>query len=297
MPASASSQELYKIKTIASLSGFTPTLLRAWERRYGLLEPLRTSTGHRLYTREDLKVLQRVRQLLEQGRSIGEVVAQGRAHLLAPVGSPAPSGARYPELERLQSETFKAAEQLDPASLDKFIERALASLSPLRALDYFLVPLLHRLRQAQLSPAAQALITGSLQRRLHRALETEARPEGSEVALVSGLPEDFEALECLLIAYALKLSGRRLIYLGPALPFDDLIKAIPMRQPQIVALTVSQKAILQSNWDSLRSLTQALPLRFWIAGSGVEGCPPLPGVQFWYPPQSLQQVLPQLSRS
>lgn len=57
----------YKIKTIADLAGFSPTLLRAWERRYDILEPERTETGHRLYTEDDLRVLREIKRRLDAG--------------------------------------------------------------------------------------------------------------------------------------------------------------------------------------------------------------------------------------
>ena len=87
---------MYKMGTIAELSGFSPELLRAWERRHALLEPERTEGGHRLYTDDDLRVLRRVKSLLDQGRSIGEVAQRGRAALLAesPLASAMPDGFR-----------------------------------------------------------------------------------------------------------------------------------------------------------------------------------------------------------
>lgn len=85
----------YKIKTIAALTGVNPTLLRAWERRYGFLEPVRVSSHHRLYTEEDLTVLLRIQGMLNGGLSIGEVAALGRAQLLSgevqPPSRPLPS--------------------------------------------------------------------------------------------------------------------------------------------------------------------------------------------------------------
>ncbi len=43
-------RELYKMGTLARITGLAPVLLRAWERRYGLLAPERTEGGHRMYT-------------------------------------------------------------------------------------------------------------------------------------------------------------------------------------------------------------------------------------------------------
>ena len=69
-------------KTICSLTGFNPTLLRAWEHRYGFLEPIRQPSGHRLYTEDDLTVLEAVRVLIDSGQTVGEAAALGRRALL-----------------------------------------------------------------------------------------------------------------------------------------------------------------------------------------------------------------------
>jgi DNA-binding transcriptional MerR regulator len=64
---------LYPIRTVASLTGVNPITLRAWERRYKLIQPRRTESGHRLYTREDIERIQRVMKFLSQGISISQV--------------------------------------------------------------------------------------------------------------------------------------------------------------------------------------------------------------------------------
>ena len=73
----------YKIGTLSRLTGFSPLLLRAWERRFALLAPERGEGGQRLYTDDDLAVLRHVRALMDDGRSIGEIARSGRDALLA----------------------------------------------------------------------------------------------------------------------------------------------------------------------------------------------------------------------
>jgi len=77
---------LHKIGSICKLTGFSPPLLRAWESRHRLLGPKRGRGGQRLYSDDDLRVLLRVRELLGEGRSIGEIAAAGRKTLLAEMG-------------------------------------------------------------------------------------------------------------------------------------------------------------------------------------------------------------------
>ena len=73
-----SSRGKYKMGTIARLTGLNAALLRAWERRYDLLEPERTGGGHRLYTDEDLQVLRQVKELIDEGASLPRRGARGR---------------------------------------------------------------------------------------------------------------------------------------------------------------------------------------------------------------------------
>lgn len=70
------------IGEIARRSGVNEATLRAWERRYGLLEPERTDGGHRRYRAEDVRRVERVVELVDEGWSVGsaaaEVVSGGR---------------------------------------------------------------------------------------------------------------------------------------------------------------------------------------------------------------------------
>lgn len=73
---------IYTISEFVEQCGITPATLRAWQRRYGLLQPQRTPGGHRLYNDEDLKQVQRILVWLKKGVSIGQVkqLLAGSAH-------------------------------------------------------------------------------------------------------------------------------------------------------------------------------------------------------------------------
>lgn len=63
----------YSIGEFARLCGINATTLRAWQSRYGLLKPLRTDGGHRLYSDEDIKQAQRILDWVKKGVPIGQV--------------------------------------------------------------------------------------------------------------------------------------------------------------------------------------------------------------------------------
>ncbi|MGY6038200.1 MerR family transcriptional regulator [Aeromonas sp. AE23HZ002T15] len=64
---------LYPIREVARLTGVNPITLRAWQRRYGLVQPARTEKGHRLYSEQDIRQIGEILSWLERGVSIGQV--------------------------------------------------------------------------------------------------------------------------------------------------------------------------------------------------------------------------------
>lgn len=66
-------QALYPIREVSRLTGINSITLRAWERRYGLVEPVRTDSGHRLYTDEHIQQIHKAVALTQQGVPISRV--------------------------------------------------------------------------------------------------------------------------------------------------------------------------------------------------------------------------------
>ena len=61
-----------RIGELARRSGVSADLLRAWERRYALLTPVRTAGGYRLYSADDEARVRSMRAHLAQGLSAAE---------------------------------------------------------------------------------------------------------------------------------------------------------------------------------------------------------------------------------
>jgi DNA-binding transcriptional MerR regulator len=91
--AASSGPASFRIGQLAKLSGFAPVVLRAWEQRHDLLDPVRTDNGYRLYTKRDLAVLARVRELLDEGHRISDIARMGRDALAPEASSGRSAGA------------------------------------------------------------------------------------------------------------------------------------------------------------------------------------------------------------
>ena len=72
---SMDSDGVLRIGELSKRSGVSPDLLRAWERRYGLLRPVRSAGGLRLYTLADVERVRVMRQHLADGLAASEAAA------------------------------------------------------------------------------------------------------------------------------------------------------------------------------------------------------------------------------
>src|SRR5689334_15062080 len=86
---------LLRIGELSRRSGVSPELLRAWERRYDLLQPTRSEGGLRLYSQADLERVQAMQRYLATGLAAAEAAGLAGAEE-APIADPAisPRAAR-----------------------------------------------------------------------------------------------------------------------------------------------------------------------------------------------------------
>ncbi len=71
----ATDEELLPIREVVRLSGVNPVTLRAWERRYGLIQPVRTEGGHRLYSLADVERIRTIITWTERGVAVSKVAS------------------------------------------------------------------------------------------------------------------------------------------------------------------------------------------------------------------------------
>lgn len=275
-------QGLYKVSTVCEQTGFTPGLLRMWERRHeGLLDPQRTDGGHRLYTPDDLRVLLRVRQLLNEGRSIGEVAALGRTALLGAAGpAPAEPAAAVTDEARLEAwgrELIAAAVAMNEPRLVGVLDQVFAHLSPPVAIERVLQPALYRLGEewaaGRASVAAEHLASAAVVGRLMRLVEAAQPPpgNGAQMAIAACLPDEQHEIGALVVAYALARLHHRVAYLGASMPLVDLESSCQALRPALLCLSVSRPALLATHEPGLVAMASRLKgTRILIGGRGVE---------------------------
>jgi DNA-binding transcriptional MerR regulator len=112
----------YPISTVATLTGVNPVTLRAWERRYGLITPVRTDKGHRLYSAEDIEQIREVLRLVEEGIAIGQVRQALESGSRRPAETITVGDAWRDSLERM----IQAIERFDETGLEAVYNEAMS---------------------------------------------------------------------------------------------------------------------------------------------------------------------------
>lgn len=173
---------LFPIRTVCSLTGIHPVTLRAWERRYGLIRPKRTPKGHRLYSGEDIELINRVLRLLDQGVSIGQV-GQLLENTEAPVAeSPATRTAQPPARESRGWNDYRmrlreAIGTLDVPAMNATWEDALSLFSLHTVVHELALPLQHLLQERPVTDVIAGVELAFYNRWLRQTLDTRLRQQ------------------------------------------------------------------------------------------------------------------------
>ena len=229
---------LYPIGTVADLTGVNAITLRAWERRYGLFEPARKASGHRLYTQQHIDLINRIVGLLEHGMRIGQV----KAHLAAEQAR-ADSGNATPQalwqryLERMVSGVI----QFDEAALEETYGEALAIYPVKTVTEELLTPLLmelgRRWEDGEGSVAEEHFFGCYLRNKLGARFHHRVRATDGPELLLACLPGDRHETGLLLFALAANDAGYRTILLGADMPLEELPAAA--RKTRCAAIVLS----------------------------------------------------------
>lgn len=221
------SQGLYPIRTVSELTGVNSITLRAWENRHGLIEPVRKSSGHRLYTQEHIDLINRVVGLLDRGMRIGQVSAE----LLSESSSENQTGdVQQDNWKRYINGMIAAIICFDEHALERIYGDALSHYPVRVVTEKLLVPLLKELGERWYSGRGGVAeehffgfyLRNKLGARFHHRSQSQVGPK----LLLACLPGDLHEIGLLLFALDACDHGFRTILLGANMPLKELPAAV-----------------------------------------------------------------------
>src|SRR5688500_17442451 len=270
---------MYNIKEAAARTGVTVPVLRAWERRYGIVEPARTPGGYRLYDEGAIQRLRTMRRLVAEGwspSSAAGAILAGNVPPDALADTPAArdvSGAADPA--RFEERFVAAAAATDGRAVEEVLDEMFATASFERVVDSHLAPALQALGAAwaegRVTVAGEHLASNAVQRRLAAAFQAAGRLAAKERPVLVGMPPGARhELGAMMFAVAARRAGLPVLYLGADLPIDDWLtaaEATNARAAVVGAPTAGDSAAAARVAEAIRRVRPGTAVA--IGGAGV----------------------------
>lgn len=245
------SEGLLPIREVARLTGVNPVTLRAWERRYGLLAPGRTSKGHRLYSPDQVERVQAILRWLERGASVGQVRALLDSAQQSPVTPP--QGDWPARCQHL----IEAIGNLAQRPMDQQLNQAMALYPAVTLCERLLLPVLDSLACRWQNPfnaqLEQVFFHSWLRSKLGaRVYHNNHSLEGPPVLIACTSEQTFDA-HLWLCAWLLSSSGYPVEILEWPVTGCQLREAVRQLQPRALVLSLGRRI-------DLPELQRSLPL-------------------------------------
>lgn len=243
----------FNLKAVVQETGLKPDTLRAWERRYGLPQPERTSGGHRIYSQHDIDTLKWLIDRQDEGLSISRAVAlwqeiagEGRNPLIE-YGEPEVEGLIPPPLEvgetmvQLRDSWVKYCLDYNEQKAEYVLAQAFAVYPPetvcLELLQRGLAELGMLWYEGKATAQQEHFASALAIRRLEALLAASPAPHRSGRILVGCPPLEEHIFSPLLLTLLLRRRGWEVVYLGANVPLERMERTIALNKPRLVILS------------------------------------------------------------
>jgi DNA-binding transcriptional MerR regulator len=271
---SESTELTYPLRTAARLTGLSPELLRAWEKRHGVVTPLRSAGGTRRYTAADINRLSLIKAAVDGGHRISQV-----AHLEA-IELRRLAGAESKRESSQLDEVLDTVNRLDSITCQAVLAQRFSAFGPALFAREFALPLVQevgeRWARGEMGIPQEHMLTSQLRSLLGSAMHpTASSALGPRVifATPEGEPHELGLLMAALTAIG---AGANPLYLGTQLPASDLAAAVKQFDASALAASIvtMETSAAQSYVERIRD---ELPehVQLWLGGAGAKAIRPM----------------------
>jgi MerR family transcriptional regulator, light-induced transcriptional regulator len=254
-----------RIGEFARRVGVSPELLRAWEQRYGLLQPIRSEGGFRLYTAQDVERLAQMKRGLEDGLSAAEAARRALAQARPAEGL----------LDDAQGRLLSAVRAYDEAAAHAVLDEALAGFGLETVLRELILPALREVgdqwERGELEIGQEHFASNLVRERLLGLGRLWGRG-GGPLAILACAPGERPDIGLIAFGLLLRSHGWRILFLGADTPLSTLGQAVATTAPRLVVVASMDRSLLESEAGELRRLGRSAPLVLSGAGASEELC-------------------------
>jgi DNA-binding transcriptional MerR regulator/methylmalonyl-CoA mutase cobalamin-binding subunit len=273
MAAQAGISGQFTIKAVAQATGLTVETLRAWERRYEVVQPSRDGSGRRTYSASDVARLRLLRSATELGHTISRLAQLAEdelAKLVAESGGHARSavarGQTY--VDRALDATLHS----DPSGVEEVLTSALALLPPNEVVNSVLVPLVRevgeRWHSGEVSIAQEHMVTDIVKRLIISVSRGYLRSDQGPCLVLATLSGERHELGILMCSWLAATRRFRTHYLGVDCPAEEIARFALEVEARAVLISLVMPENEVPALDQLARLAQSLDGRceVWVGG-------------------------------
>ncbi|MDW8327178.1 MAG: cobalamin-dependent protein [Anaerolineales bacterium] len=241
----------YNIKTVCLQTGIRPVTLRAWERRYKLLNPHRTRSNYRLYSDRDLAILRWLKSRVDSGLPISAAATElAEMRRLGTWPEPPPALPITPPLRRESAAPIQYADRLFKALTAHSESEANAIFNELYALydiatvcTDVILPCLVSIGDAwqrgEIRITTEHFASNYLRGRLMALYQVQPTIRNAARILVGCAPYELHDIGSLMLALFLRREGYRVEFLGQDVHVDDLLEYARLERPALICLSAT----------------------------------------------------------
>ena len=253
-----STSAFFPIRELVQRTGVNASTLRAWENRHGLLNPVRTESGHRLYSQNDVQRVRRVQELLVQDLSLNEIAPLLDAAFEYATKHPAEptplvienslAATLSPAWQGYLTETLSALESFSTDRLDSLYNESCAVYPIDIVTERLMIPVLEQLGlrwdKRPSGIAEEHFFSAWLRNKLGARLHHAAGLAHGRQLILSCLPGEHHEISLLLVALGVLQQGYRVVYLGADMPIEQILPVC--RQTHAAGIILAGRGLVES---------------------------------------------------
>lgn len=255
----------YRIQTVAEMTGIPAATLRAWERRYGIPSPERSSSSYRLFSDHDVASIRKLKELCDGGMAPAEA-----ARMVARIHEASNTPVDADPYKRASELILRAVEDFEPQGVERAVRSAMflgsASTVYQRVIGPTMRAVGERWHEGSFSIAQEHMATEALSSASRDMLRLLDPAVGAPSALVACFADEEHALPLYGVSFVLVQWGLRPVVLGAKTPASAVRHAVESIQPALVALSVTLSPPAYRARELIDGYASAIGSVPWIVG-------------------------------
>jgi MerR family transcriptional regulator, light-induced transcriptional regulator len=256
----------HPVRVVARLTGLSAHVLRAWERRYSVVEPVRTEGGQRLYSDKDVRRLKLLRDATAAGHPISRLVTLTDVELSELAGARVVAAGvmatHVPQTELLRNEMIQHAQQLDARRLQSALTRAAATMRASEFVSEVAAPMLktvgERWHKGEMRPLEEHIVSLGVRRVLLYLMDMfDADPEAPTM-VIGTLSDELHEFGAMMAGVVAAEEGWQVVLLGASLPAQEIAAAALRCDARITAISTIYSPAVDKTLSSLAMLHDRL---------------------------------------